>query len=106
MRMPFGKYRNVDTADLPEHYLVWLLDWPPLRDPLRSVVENELRRREGLRARAPVKIDGALADQIVRAGVRQLAKAVHPDAGGDEDQMTRINVTADLIRELVQQHAQ
>jgi Putative quorum-sensing-regulated virulence factor len=102
--MPFGKYRNVDTTDLPEHYLVWLLDWPPLRDPLRSVVEDELRRREGLRARQPVKIDVALADQIVRAGVRQLAKQIHPDiAGGDNDAMMKVNATADLIRELVAQ---
>jgi Putative quorum-sensing-regulated virulence factor len=104
--MPFGKYRNVDTSDLPEHYLLWLLDWPPLRDPLRSAVEAELRRREGLRARAPVKIDVALVDQIVRAGVRSLALRIHPDReGGDNDAMMKVNATADLIRELVQQYS-
>src|SRR5215813_1731467 len=101
--MPFGRYRNMDISELPEHYLLWLLNWPPLRDPLKSAVGTEAIRREVLKARPPVKIDLALVDEIVRAGVRTIAKSVHPDVDGDNQKMAMVNRTADQIRELVAQ---
>jgi Putative quorum-sensing-regulated virulence factor len=101
MKFPFGKYRGTDVSNAPESYLLWLLEWPPLRDPLRTAIELELARREALSSKPPTRIDTEIADSIIRAGVRQLAKSYHPDTGADGDMMQQINVTADRLREMV-----
>lgn len=101
MKFPFGKYRGVDITNAPENYLEWLLGWEPLREPLRHAIEIELERRANLRSTPAIKIDTAVVDAIIRAGVRALAKQHHPDIGGDGDQMTKINVVADQLRALV-----
>jgi Putative quorum-sensing-regulated virulence factor len=100
VKFPFGKYRGIDVADAPESYLLWLLEWPPLRDPLRTAIELELERREALSSKPPTRINTEIADSIIRAGVRQLSKRRHPDVGGSNEVMSLINQTADRLREL------
>jgi hypothetical protein len=68
---------------------------------LKSAVEDELDRRESLRSKPPMKIDPQIADSIIRAGVRAMSKSHHPDLGSSHEFMTKINVTADLLREMV-----
>jgi uncharacterized protein (DUF3820 family) len=100
MVLPFGKFKGMSVSDAPETYLTWLADQDWLRDPLQTAIEIELDRREGMRSRPPVKIDVEVADKIIASGVRQLSKSAHPDAGGNHELMSRINATADALREL------
>jgi hypothetical protein len=40
--MPFGKYQGALVANVPRHYLRWLRDNIPLREPLRAHVARAL----------------------------------------------------------------
>jgi hypothetical protein len=44
MKMPFGRWRNLELEDLPQEYLQWLRKID-LREPLRSEVTFEVNRR-------------------------------------------------------------
>jgi len=44
-------------------------------------------------------LDIEMVDRIVNAGLRALAKNLHPDAGGSNEAMGILNNTADQIRE-------
>lgn len=60
MRMPFGKFKGLELADLPDEYLDWLMGLVDLRDPLRMGVEQEAQRREqrlSAEARSPSRHD-------------------------------------------------
>lgn len=79
--MPFGKHRGTKLAELDDDYLGWL-STRDLRDPLRSAVEVEIRRRGGRPPSKPepaptgddaqVERDRKIAIRIVDAGVRCL----------------------------------
>jgi Putative quorum-sensing-regulated virulence factor len=104
--MPFGRYRGHRLVDLPDPYLTWLLTLD-LRDPLRTTVHAEARRRglvgHGDDHGVP---DRDLAEAIVDAGRRTLARRHHPDIGGHHDQMVAINNVADwLIARVRELHA-
>jgi hypothetical protein len=101
MVLPFGKHKGLDVTDAPTAYLQWLVDWPPLRDPLRSAVEQELERRESLRSMPPVKIDAQIADSIIRWS-QAAQKVVIPMSAAMTYLMSRINQTADLMRQMVE----
>ena len=79
MRMPFGKYRGEPLEDIPQRYLLWVLDnchdlSPTLRRTIEDVldIQNEIRPR-GVPALPMVVID---------PWYRQLAREFHPDARG------------------------
>ncbi len=101
--MPFGKFRGIAIADLPQWYLSWLNDLPDLRDPLLSAVQAEMERREQdpePAARADVCPDVEAAEAIIKAGAKSLARRYHPDAGsdGDHEKMVGINLAAEWLR--------
>jgi len=111
MTMPFGKHHGLDTADLPDDYLMWLARRCELYGGLRSAVRRELRMRgyepddfEDDRRQAPpppppppppgdgvrvTRVDRALFTELVTAGFRALAMRYHPDRGGDAETMRR-----------------
>jgi uncharacterized protein (DUF3820 family) len=43
--MPFGKYKGQDSNELPDKYLLWLLENIELRDPLLSAIEEAVDER-------------------------------------------------------------
>lgn len=43
-------------------------------------------------------LDVKMADRIISAGVRSLARKSHPDKGGSTDTMSKINRVADELR--------
>ena len=45
MLMPFGKYAGHEIGELPDDYLLWLLENVELRDPLLSAIEEEVVER-------------------------------------------------------------
>ena len=99
--MPFGRYKGLLLLALPTDYLTWLTSLPDLREPLRSAVVAEGRRRSGTRDPDPPPlggpIDGDLAAALVEAGRRALAVKHHPDRGGETALMARVNDTADRL---------
>ena len=46
-------------------------------------------------------VDLKLADEIVSAGLRVLARKSHPDAGGSNDKMKALNNAADSIKKRI-----
>jgi hypothetical protein len=39
-----------------------------------------------------------IAEELIGAGVKQLARRYHPDAGGTHEQMIAVQVAADALR--------
>src|ERR1700739_2734609 len=107
-RMPFGRFRGTPITDLPSWYLRWLDNLPDLRDPLASAVRVEVERRTAEEETEPepepeptYRPDDAcpnpkLADELIGAGVRSLARRYHPDViGGSNERMRDVNLTAE-----------
>ena len=88
--MPFGKYIGWRISDLPAEYFDWLLTIE-LRDPLRTAVFEDARRRQHS---GP---DPATVEDVIAAGQRALARRHHPDAGGDHEAMLKVRAAADWL---------
>lgn len=106
--MPFGKYRGVEIAELPDDYLGWLLSLgAELREPLRTAVMAERRSRQRPRGTVKALPEPVVtaAQEIVNVGYRKLAAIHHPDRGGDTEAMTAVNLAVEWLREIVEQAA-
>jgi Putative quorum-sensing-regulated virulence factor len=100
LRMPFGRFKGQPLTALPDHYLTWLCSLE-LREPLRSAVADEVRRRQVPAALPPLPPDAMpWAESIVALGVRRLARRHHPDIAGGASTLTmqRINLAAQWLR--------
>jgi hypothetical protein len=88
--MPFGKFKGWPLPTVPDDYLSWLqtLD---LREPLRSMVAEEVVRRSGA---GP---DPRIVEDIIAAGQRSIARRVHPDIGGSHEAMLAVRTAADWL---------
>lgn len=102
-RMPFGKYRGIALADLPNDYLDWLCGLSDLRPILRAAVDAEHRRRTTrATARATASCpDLHVLDALITSGYRALAKQHHPDHGGDHTMMVAVTQAAEWLRATV-----
>ena len=109
MRMPFGKYRDVDFEDIPEDYFEWLLDQDWLKDSLRNKIEEFLGETPSSRSSSsrPASVsplrpeDVPCAAAIVREGYRALVKKNHPDVGGDTKRMAELNRVNEALKRLL-----
>jgi hypothetical protein len=99
--MPFGRHYGCSVAELPDDYLEWLMTIE-LRGWLHEAVRDEFARRlngQAREERTPAAGPGirlrpeeaALARTLVEAGYRSLARELHPDVGGNTDEMQRLN---------------
>ena len=92
MRMPFGKYKGRELRDVPDSYLLWLLDnCEDISPTLREAIERHL---DGGNRNLPV--EKALVDQWYG----RLAREFHPDCGGSHDAMKAVNRAKDLLVEM------
>jgi hypothetical protein len=100
--MKFGKYKGRDLADVPDSYLRWLTSIE-LREPLKSHVQREVRRRS-----VPVAADAIpahlrdVAIEIISRGYRAVSRDRHPDAGGTHEGMVTATAARDALRALVE----
>jgi len=85
--MPFGKFRGVEIADLPDEYVAWLHGLDDLREPLRSAIDAEREARH-----AP-------------AVFRALALRHHPDHGGESAAMRAVLDAAAWLRRQIRRGA-
>jgi len=88
-KVQFGKYAGFDLSEVPSSYLDWLIE----------TIEAQLAEYKAERER---RIHGSLnmAMKIASVGYRELSKKLHPDKGGDEDDMKSLNKAMDFIRRL------
>jgi hypothetical protein len=113
-RITFGKYDGVHLQSpvIRNSYLRWMLRDVDLTDEERSSVTAELRRREPARerqersnktdspsARIPAGVTCDVVTKLISAGRQTLAKRLHPDVGGDTEQMKRYNIAADWLEQ-------
>lgn len=108
MNMPFGKYRGVEIADLPDDYLSWLLSLgDDLRQPLRWAIIAEWRSRQqpmGAVKALPPPVK-TMAEEMVKVGYRTLAHLHHPDHGGNSEAMVTVNLAAEVLRDYLREAA-
>jgi hypothetical protein len=108
MTMPFGNYQGHSLTALPPAYLVWLTS-RDLPSPLRTALEQEILRRFGLASANGRKVKARplsdVAESLIEAGRRSLARRSHPDVGGSHEEMLHVNDAADWLREQVRRAA-
>jgi hypothetical protein len=114
MTMPFGKHRGSDLQELPDRYLDWLCGielQPPLCDAVRR--ESE-RRKSGIEPEprlvsfpaVHIKVprgEVALAKRLVNVGHRVLARKFDPAAGGNAEDLRRLNALAATVMEQLEE---
>lgn len=106
--MPFGRHKGEPLSRLPDEYLDWLTTID-LRPRLHAGVYAEIRRRGGadFGRSAPGSAllacpEPAIARELVGAGLRNLARRYHPDAGGANKDMVRVTSAADWLRAVIE----
>ena len=97
--MPFGKYRGYPIRRLPNDYLRWLILNVELREPLKTAIYSECKRRVSPPPPPPAPsppITGITADKL-RELRRRLSLRFHPDHGGSTAEMRVVNVVFDEL---------
>ena len=61
--MPFGKFKGAPLAEIPDSYILWLVDNVELREPLLSGIAVELRERGLEIGQAPATRGGSTRGQ-------------------------------------------
>lgn len=92
-KMPYGKYKGLALEQIPTTYLEWILK--SMKESAASI-EDELEAREQQESATL-----SMARRLIEAGYRQLAKQMHPDAGGDTAAMQELNGTVERLRRTV-----
>lgn len=92
MILRFGKYKDRDLSEVPEHYLTWLLKECRNLSPTMRAEINRL-------------LSGAVVptEDIVTKWYRRLAREFHPDLGGSHEAMKAVNRGRELMIELLKQ---
>src|SRR5215831_21179179 len=100
--MPFGRHRVVPLDELPVDYLQRLAWLDDLREPLRGAVFAELRERGGATQLPLLRCsDPALAQELVVAGRRSLARELHPDVGGRHEDFVRLGEVSEWFEDVI-----
>lgn len=109
MKMPFGKHKGTDLEDVPEDYLMWVLDrcdaaGPTLKQAIRQILGLEPEQEQARPPPPPGVPLGrvrAMVMEAVKKWHRTQATRNHPDRGGNVQVMQAINAVADeLTREI------
>ena len=108
--MPFGKWKGHTLNDIPEEYLIWVLDNVETLSPfLRDEIERHLRGEddeyargysEGFRAGRAGRESMPRLDhvkQAVQRWHRETSLRFHPDRGGDARIMRVVNELRDSV---------
>jgi hypothetical protein len=95
VRMPFGKHKGIPLEEIPDDYLLWVLDNVPLDN--RPSLCEAIRHRLGLpRAGPDANLEG-----ILKTWYRSLSLDFHPDRGGSTPAMAAINEAHDRLRKML-----
>jgi hypothetical protein len=103
MRMPFGKFRGWPLDQVPDGYLLWVLDNCKNASP---TLQEAIRMRLGANPRrgsAPALLNW---EQVLTVWYRRLCLDFHPDRGGSTVAMQVINVAYTRLRQLLERARQ
>ncbi len=89
MKLGFGKYKDLDLREVPEDYLIWLIQKG--ENDIRSY-KLELERRENAD-----DADASIMERLVKKGFRAMAKEMHPDHGGTTAGMQELNAAFEAV---------
>ncbi len=102
MRMTFGKYAGLPLSEVPEGYLVWVLDnldklSPTLRSAIRIRLGLEEPAKTTQEAKDPFETlfarkerERKELEKKLKSWFRQLALDYHPDLRGSDDAMVAL----------------
>jgi Putative quorum-sensing-regulated virulence factor len=90
---PFGTHKGLPMSEVPREYLEWYLRENEL---LMKQCRAELERRDTLE-----EATQSMAERIIQAGYRALAKQLHPDLGGDPAQFRELQGTVEELRSVL-----
>ena len=90
-KLGFGKYANLELCDVPEDYLLWLR--ASSLDKVK-MIDGELERRTNLE-----EASMGMIDRIIATGYRELAKRLHPDHGGNGEEMKELNASFNKLKQ-------
>jgi hypothetical protein len=93
-RVTIGKFEGELWRDLPEWYLNSQANWG-------RECQGELDRRESER-----ELELGPLERYLTQFKRTLAKTAHPDAGGSNEEMQRVNQCHELLMKLVADYKQ
>lgn len=100
IRMPWGKYRGKQLDEIPDDYLMWILDHA---DSASDTLKEAIRIQLKLQTPPPPPQSGstATAEDMkpeFKRWYRTLAKEFHPDRrGGSDEAMVAINRAKELL---------
>jgi hypothetical protein len=103
VKLPFGKHRGKQLADVPLGYLAWLHEEVQVKDrALRRAIRAAIADRIGATFDAYTppphwSPPPTLTADLIAAGFRQLALRHHPDHGGDHHRMIAATAARDWL---------
>ena len=104
MKLTFGKYRGRSLEDVPDDYLVWVLDHAESAGP---TLKEAIRRHLGLDGTSNENGNGhgggllpAELQEALRSWHRRMALRFHPDRGGSNEQMQSIQEGYEELRRI------
>lgn len=90
---PFGTHKGLPMSAVPREYLEWYLRE---NETLMKHCRAELERRDALEDATQ-----SMAERILQAGYRSLAKQLHPDLGGDPTEFRELQGTVEELRSFI-----
>lgn len=88
----WGKYKGQSIYDVPDDYLVWLID---MRNKDIAMYQAEIDRRE-----SALEANADMLQRLIKAGFRDMSKKLHPDAGGSNAEFTELQNAYEKLRQL------
>ena len=95
MIIEFGKYKGTKLENVPQEYLLWLLD---MRKKDVKLYQDELDRRELAEAGSL-----SMVERIASVGFKTLALKLHPDQGGSQEEFLELRAAQEQLKTLIQE---
>lgn len=102
MRMPWGKHKGLEFGEIPDSYLLWVLDKADYATPS---LKSAIRKHFGIEDPEPEEPDTpssnvASMEMVVKAWWRRMTLKFHPDRGGSIVAFQTINEAHEHLKQL------
>lgn len=118
LRMPFGKHKGMPIENIPDDYLMYIIDWMDsdasnwmshTRKRLFDELDEEmLRRKKGTPLPSSSSTTGLVCSSVarkllpefVKTGYRAMSLKLHPDKGGSAEDFVALKELKDALDKL------
>lgn len=94
----FGKYKGTRLSDVPEDYVLWMID---NSKKTITLYQAELDRRKLVEEGSM-----SMVERIAAEGYRSLAKKMHPDAGGSAEDFRSLQAAKEQMSIILKEVAE